>query len=355
MSKFTTSQIRNICLMGHGGSGKTSLAEAMLYLTKGTDRLGKTPDGNTVCDFDPEEIKRQMTISSSLAPVIWKDIKINVLDTPGYLDFLGEVKQAVRVADAALIVMDGKAGVEVGTELAWDYATEAGLPKSFFINKFDDPEARFQKCFEQLRETFGVSVCPLLIPMIENNTVTGFVNLLDLRTYVYDKNGNHTEGAVPADYQSVAEEYRDMLLESIAGTNDDLMMKYFDGEEITKEEATEALHEGIISGSICPVICGSAVKMWGVEDLLDTIRESYPRHTAKKVEKDVDGGDIVIDKESKEPALFVFKTVSDSFGKQTFFKVMTGNLDNTMTLKNIRTGTSEKFGHIFEVKGKKTT
>ncbi|MBO4770175.1 MAG: elongation factor G [Clostridia bacterium] len=355
MSKFTTSQIRNICLMGHGGSGKTSLAEAMLYLTKGTDRLGKTPDGNTVCDFDPEEIKRQMTISSSIAPVIWKDIKINVIDTPGYLDFLGEVKQAVRVADAALIVMDGKAGVEVGTELAWDYATEAGLPKSFFINKFDDPEARFQKCFEQLRETFGVSVCPLLIPMIESNTVTGFVNLLDLRTYVYDKNGNHTEGAVPADYQSVAEEYRDMLLESIAGTNDDLMMKYFDGEEITKEEATEALHEGIISGAICPVICGSAGKMWGVEDLLDTIKESYPRHTAKKVEKDIDGGEIVIDKEGKEPALFVFKTVSDSFGKQTFFKVMTGNLDNSMTLKNIRTGTSEKFGHIFEVKGKKTT
>ncbi len=355
MNKFTTSQIRNVCLLGHGGSGKTSLAEAMLYLTKASDRLGKTSEGNTVCDFDPEEIKRGLTIQSTVAPVYWKDCKINILDTPGYLDFSGEVMQSIRVADAALIVVDGKAGVEVGTELAWEYATAEGLPKSFFINKFDDPECRFYKAFDALRAAFGVTVCPLLIPMIENGAVTGFLNLMDMATYVYNKQGAHEEGSIPAEFAEVADKYRNMLLESIAETSDELMEKYFAGEEITREEAVEAIHQGIIHGSICPVICGSAGKMWGVEALLDTVAESYPRHTAKKNEKDVDGNDVAIDKEAAEPALFVFKTVSDSFGKQTFFKVMTGNLDNTMALKNLTTGAVEKFGHIYEVRGKKTT
>lgn len=354
MNKFETAQIRNVCLLGHGGSGKTSLAEAMLYLAKATDRLGKTSEGNTVCDFDSEEIKRGFSIQSSVAPAIWKNVKINILDTPGYLDFVGEVKQSIRVADAALIVIDGKAGVEVGAELAWEYANEEGLPKSFFINKFDDPECRFYKVFDQLRTYFGKSVCPLLIPMIEDGAVVGFLNLIDLKTYVYNKQGTHEEGAIPTEFTEVAEKYRDMLLESIAETSDELMEKYFAGEEITREEAVEAIHQGIIHGSICPVICGSAGKMWGVEALLDTIEESYPRHTAKKVEKNIDGEDVAIEKEASEPAVFVFKTVADSFGKQTFFKVMSGNLNNTMSLKNLRSGAVEKFGHIYEVRGKKT-
>ncbi len=354
MNKFETAQIRNVCLLGHGGAGKTSLAEAMLYLAKATDRLGKTPEGNTVCDYDSEEIKRGFSIQSAVAPAVWKNVKINILDTPGYLDFVGEVKQAVRVADAALIVIDGKAGVEVGAELAWEYATEAGLPKSIFINKFDDPECRFNKVFEQLHETFGKSICPLLIPMVENGAVVGFINLMDLKTYVYNKQGTHEEGTIPAEYNDVVEKYRDMLLEAIAETSDELMEKYFAGEEITREEAVEAIHQGIIDGSICPVICGSGGKLWGVESLLDTIEESYPRHTAKKVEQDVDGDEVAIDKTATEPALFVFKTVADAFGKQTFFKVMSGNLNNTMSLKNLRSGVVEKFGHIYEVRGKKT-
>ncbi len=355
MNKFATSQIRNICLLGHGGSGKTSLAEAMLYLSKASDRLGKTSEGNTVCDFDSEEIKRGFSIQSSIAPLTWKDCKINILDTPGYLDFSGEVLQSVRAADAALIVIDGKAGVEVGTELAWMYASEAGIPKSFFINKFDDPECRFYKAFDALRAAFGVSVCPLMIPMIENGAVIGFLNLMDLKTYIYNKQGTHEEGAIPEEFQEVADKYRNMLLESIAETSDELMEKFFAGEEISREEAVEAIHNGIIHGSICPVICGSAGKMWGVEALLDTVAESYPRHTAKKTEKNIDGEDVVIDKEASEPAIYIFKTVSDSFGKQSFFKVMTGNLDNTMSLKNLTTGAVEKIGHIYEVKGKKIT
>ncbi len=354
MSKFATAQIRNVCLLGHGGSGKTSLAEAMLYLSKATDRLGKPSEGNTVCDFDSEEIKRGFSIQSAIAPAVWKDVKINILDTPGYLDFAGEVKQSIRVADAALIVIDGKAGLEVGAELAWEYATEAGLPRSIFINKFDDPECRFNKVFDQLNEAFGKSICPLLIPLVEAGAVVGFINLIDLKTYVYNKQGTHEEGTIPAEYNDVVEKYRDLLLEAVAETSDELMEKYFAGEEITREEAVEAIHQGIIHGSICPVICGSAGKMWGVEALLDTIEESYPRHTAKKVEINEEGDDVAIDKEAAEPAIFVFKTVADSFGKQTFFKVMSGNLDNSMVLKNLRTGATEKFGHIYEVRGKKT-
>jgi len=354
MSKFATAQIRNVCLLGHGGSGKTSLAEAILYLTKATDRLGKPAEGNTVCDFDPEEIKRGFSIQSAIAPAVWKGVKINILDTPGYLDFAGEVKQSIRVADAALIVIDGKAGLEVGAELAWEYATEAGLPRSIFINKFDDPECRFNKVFDQLNEAFGKSICPLLIPLVEAGAVVGFINLIDLKTYVYNKQGTHEEGTIPPEYNDVVEKYRDLLLEAVAETSDELMEKYFAGEEITREEAVEAIHQGIIHGTICPVICGSAGKMWGVEALLDTIEESYPRHTAKKVEINEEGDDVAIDKEAAEPAIFVFKTVADSFGKQTFFKVMTGNLDNTMVLKNLRTGATEKFGHIYEVRGKKT-
>ena len=169
MAKIETKNIRNIALLGHGDCGKTSLAEAMLYIAGETDRLGNVPSGNTVCDYDAEEIARGFSISASVAPMVWKDVKINVIDTPGYLDFSGEVRQALRVADSAIIVVDGKAGIEVGTELAWDYAEEAGLPRAFFINKFDDNEARFARVLDALHDTFGKHVCPLTIPMVRRS------------------------------------------------------------------------------------------------------------------------------------------------------------------------------------------
>ncbi|MBQ4297170.1 MAG: GTP-binding protein, partial [Clostridia bacterium] len=204
MDKYSTKSIRNICLLGHGSCGKTSVAEAMLYRSKGSDRLGKTSDGNTVSDYDAEEIKRGYSLSASVIPVFWRDCKINLIDTPGFLDFVGEVKQSVRVADSAIIVVDGKAGVEVGTELAWDYATEAKIPKAFFINKFDDPECRFKKAFSSLREQFGVSVCPIVIPMIDGDKVTGFLNLVDMKDYVYDSEGNIIESGIPDQFMPVA-------------------------------------------------------------------------------------------------------------------------------------------------------
>nr|MBQ4318862.1 elongation factor G [Clostridia bacterium] len=349
----TTAQIRNIALLGHGGSGKTSLTEALLYYTKGTDRLGKPSEGNTVSDFDAEEIKRGFSLSTSIAPVIWKNNKINVLDTPGYLDFVGEVLEGVRVADSALIVLDGKAGVEVGAELAWDYAEDVNIPKAFFVNKIDDPDAHFDKVFEALRETFGTSVCPVLVPADKGT----FINLITQKAYTYDNAGKHTESDIPAAYADMAEEYRAMLFESLAETSEELMEKFFAEEEITKEEALEALHNGLIDGVVAPVFSGSSVNMWSVDALLDTIVDSFPTPISKKNEKIVDGDSTKAYeiKEDGPVSVFVFKTVADSFGKMTYFKVMNGTLTNDAVLKNVRSGAAEKFAHIYTIKGKKTT
>ena len=354
MATIDTKSLRNVALLGHGGCGKTSIAEAMLYLTGGTDRLGKTSDGNTVCDYDPEEVKRGFSISASLAPVTWKNMKINVFDTPGYLDFVGEVRQSLRVADSALICVDAKSGVEVGTELAWDYATAAGLPKAFFVNKCDDNDADFEKVFNELHDTFGNTLCPVFVPVKHGSKVT-MIDLVEMKAFDYDAKGKRSEIPMTAELESIAGDYKEAFNEAVAGTSDDLMMKYFDGEEITKEEAAEALHQGIFEGTITPVYCGSAVNMWGVIAILDAIVESFPRHTAKKVEKSVDGDDIEIDP-AGTASIFVFKTVADPFvGKMSFFKVMNGTLKKDMTLKNLTNGTSEKMAHIYTVKGKVQT
>lgn len=358
MDKITTKSIRNVCLMGHSSTGKTSLGEAMLYLAKATDRLGRTAEGNTVSDYDSEEIRRGFSLSTSIAPFMWKDSKINIIDTPGYLDFQGEVLEGVRVADSALIVVDGRNGVEVGTELAWDYAVEEGIPRAFFINRFDDGEARFKRVFDSLREKFGVSVCPLLIPMIEGDKVIGFLNLIDMKSEVYDKNGANMESEIPEEFKAVAEEYRNMLYESIAETSEELMEKFFAGETITYNEAINAVHDGIISGGIVPVFCGSATRLWGVTEVMDTIANSFPRPTARKVEKVVtpDGEAEIPIEPDGDTSIFVFKTVADPFvGKMSFFKVMNGELKRDMVLRNTKTGTTEKMAHIYTIRGKKQT
>ncbi len=355
MAKIETKNIRNVALLGHGGCGKTTLAEAMLYIAGETDRLGSVAAGNTVSDYDPEEIARKFSISASMAPLMWKDVKINVIDTPGYLDFQGEVLQALRVADSAVIVVDGKAGIEVGTELAWDAAAEAGLPRAFFINKFDDNEARFGRVLDALHDTFGKNVCPLTIPMVRSGEVVGAIDLIDRSAHVFDANGRHSVELIPEESREAAEKYRDMLMEAVASTDEDLMMKYFEGEEITPMEAINAVHEGIIHGEIVPVFCGAATKLWGVWTLLDRITESFPRHTAKKTETLADGSKLDIVPEG-EPALFVFKTVADPFvGKMSFFKVMSGTVKRDLNMRNNTTGDTEKLAHIYVMKGKKQT
>ena len=356
MADFNTKVIRNVCLLGHGGSGKTSLAEAMLYSAKACDRLGKVPEGNTVCDSDAEEIKRGFSVGLSIASFPWNTVKINLLDTPGTLDFEGEVRSGIRAADAAVIVIDGKSGVEVGAELAWDLATEAKVPRAFFINKYDDAEASFERVFNALRDRFGIQLCPALVP-VKRNGKFELIDLVSMKLYNFDEKGTRSEAELTEEYIKIADKYKDALNEAIAGTNDELMEKYFAGEEISTEESTLALHEGIISGDIVPVYCGSAAKLWGIRALLDAIEGSFPRHTAKKNETVIENGEekpYPIDPEG-ECSVFVFKTVSDQFGKQTYFKVMSGTLRRDMTLKNSASGSEEKMAHFYSPCGKKQT
>lgn len=353
MAKIETAKIRNIALLGHGGCGKTSLAEAMLYITGGTDRLGKTTDGNTVCDFDPEELKRGFSISAALAPVMWRDNKINVLDTPGYFDFVGEVKQALRVCGNAIILVDAKSGVEVGTELSWNYAEEAGVPRTFFINRFDDNEADFDRVFGQLKDKFGAAVCPVTIP-VKNGKDIIFVDLITMKAFKYDAKGKAAEVPMTADLQAVAENHKPDFNDAIAMVSEDLMEKVLMEEEITREEAAAAMHDGIVSGAIVPVFAGSALTLAGVTALLDAAVDSFPKFTSKKIEKLVDGTAPI--EENGAPAVFVFKTVADpSVGKMSYFKVMNGTLKRDAVLKNLNSGVSEKMAHIYTIKGKTQT
>ena len=352
MANLTTKSIRNVALLGHGGSGKTTLAEAMLYGSGTIDRFGRTPDGTTICDFDTEEIRRGFSLSLATANLTWKDIKINVLDTPGYLDFSGEVLEGVRVADAAVITIDGKAGLEVGAELAWDYAVDAGIPRAFFVNKCDDPDANFNRVFNELHEKFGAALCPVFVPIRTSNNII-MIDLISMKAYRYNDNGKREEFMMRDEWENLATSYKDILNEALAGTSEELMEKYFAGEEITRDEAILALHEGIIAGSIVPVYCGAATKMWGVYALMDAIAESFPRPTARKVEKDVEGNDVAIEVDGADTALFVYKTSVDQYGLMSFFKVMNGTLKKDMVLKNLNTGAQEKMGHFYVMRGKK--
>ncbi len=356
MAATKTEKIRNICLLGHGGNGKTSVAEAMLYISGATDRLGKTADGTTISDFDPEEIKRKFSISASIAPLQYQDKKINIIDTPGYLDFSGEVMQGLRVAGCALIVMDAKSGVDAGCELAWDYATESTVPKAFFINKIDDENANFSATIDSMREKFGKTVCPVMIPLFENRKAIGTVNLIKNKLYAYDSDGK-TAKEVPIDpkYNDTIAESRALLMESLASTSDELMEKFFAEEEFTEEEMKEALRNGINDRSIAPVMVGSALTLDGISSLLYFIANSFPNPFGKKHERDLEDEYVRIDPDG-EPAVFVFKTVADPFvGKMSYFKVMNGTLKRDTVLKNLTTGENEKFAHIYTVKGKKQT
>ena len=354
MAEITTKNLRNVCLLGHGGSGKTSLAEAMLFCVGDIARMGKVTDGNTVTDFDPEEAARHYSISLATANLIFNNTKINILDTPGYPDFVGEELEGIRAADAAVIMVDGKGGLEVGTELAWEYVERQNLPRVFFMNKCDDPEASYDRVFGQLKDMFGAKVCPAMVPVDHAGKKT-FVSLAENKAYTFDDKGNRAEVAMDAELNAVVDQYKDQFNEAIAGTDEELMMKYFDGEEITPDEAAKALHDGIISGDIVPVYAGSATKLWGVRTIMSAIADSFPLATSKKNETGlVDGNEKPVEiKEDGDVSIFVFKTVVDQFGKMSMFKVMSGCLKKDMALTNSRTGSQEKVAHMYTLKGKK--
>ncbi len=348
-----TQNIKNIVLIGHGGNGKTSLCEAMLYLAKETDRLGKVADGNTCSDYDAEEIKRKFSLSTSVAPITWRDKKINIIDTPGYLDFAGEVLEGLRVGGCALIVMDAKSGVDAGSELAWGYATNAKVPKAFFINKMDDENANFANTIDAMREKFGIAVCPVVIPLIEDRKPIGFVNLIKRVARIYE-DGESKEFEIPEKFNEKVDSFRGMLMESLAETSDELMEKFFAGEEFTIEEMQEALTVGLMEGIIAPVFVGSATSLHGVTPFLNILSGSFPNPLHKGKERTDDGEKIDIDVNGKT-AIFVFKTIADPFGKISFFKVMNGKLQKDMVLNNMTTGAQEKFSHIYVMRGKKQT
>ena len=358
MAKIPAQDIRNICLLGHSGVGKTSIAEAMLYIANCTDRLGRVEDGTTVCDHDAESVKRGFSVCSSLANLMWKDTKINLIDTPGYFDFSGGILEALRVAATALIVVDGISGVEVGTEIALDRAAEANVPHAFIVNKVDDPAVKFEKVFKQLRDTFGHAACPIFLPVNEVKGKEGIIDLINLCKYTYkaDGTGARQQTEIPEEYKAKVELYRGMLMESLAETSDELMEKFFEGEEFTVEEVKNALTVGLLSGAIAPVLPVSATNLWGIRLLLDTVVDTFPSPISRRAEKILtdEGEKYFRITENGGASIFVFKTVADPFvGKMSYFKVMTGELTKDTVLNNLTNGSTEKIAHIYTLCGKK--
>ena len=339
---YASKDIRNIALLGHGGNGKTSLAESILFLTGVTDRLGSTAAGNSVSDYDQEEIRRQISISASTMYTEYQKTKINIIDTPGYFDFAGEVAQALRVADIGIICVSAKDGLNVGAEKAWKALTDAGVPRAIYISKMDEEHADFYKAFEQLREKFGPSLSPMSAPIMDGTKVAGLVDILARKAYKYEGK-KRTEIPMPADMSGRVEELYSEIAENAAGTSEELMDKYLETMELSAEEIYGALGTGIAECEITPVFCGSAVTGLGTIVLLDAIKNffPYPREGGKRVD------------ENAPAKAIVYKTISDQFGKFSLFKVIAGKVTPDMTLVNARSGAQEKLGHIYYMQGKK--
>ena len=340
---YASKDIRNIALLGHGGNGKTSLAESILFLTGATDRLGSSAAGNSVSDYDPEEIRRQISISASTMYTEYQKTKVNIIDTPGYFDFAGEVAQALRVADIGIICVSAKDGLNVGAEKAWKALSDAGLPRAIYISKVDEEHADFYKAFEQLREKFGPSLSPMSAPIMSGTKVTGLVDILARKAYKYEGK-NRSEIPMPADMADRVEEMYSEIAENAAGTSEELMDKYLETMELSAEEIYGALGTGIADCEITPVFCGSAATGLGTVVLLDAVKNFFPYPR--------EGGKLV---DAVGPAkAIVYKTISDQFGKFSLFKVISGKVTPDMTLVNARSGAQEKLGHIYYMQGKKT-
>ena len=357
MKDYTVEKLRNVCLMSHGGAGKTTLAEAMLFNTGVLDRFGKVNDGTTTTDYDPEEIKRKITISTAIAPCEWKDCKINIIDTPGYFDFVGEVRQGIRVSDSAVILVPAKGGVAVGTEKAWAYSKEQGIPKMFFISKMDEENANFFHVLDQLTDNFGKGVIAFQLPIIEGDKFIGVVDVLDMTAKKFDKD-KLLDTAVPAALLDKISEIKDALNEAIAETSEELMEKFFSGEEFTAEDIKKGLCTGIADGSIVPVLCGAALQNQGVQTIMDTIIEYMPSPAKKPVFKALKAGaDTEIELRTatdESMSALVFKTIADPFvGKISIFRVYSGIFKSDSVVFNSTTEKTEKTAQVFMLRGKK--
>ena len=355
MNQYQAKNIINLAVAGHGGAGKTSLAEAMLYLAGVSDRRGKVGEGNTVCDYDPEEIRRKASISAASAPLEWKNKKINLLDAPGLFDFEGGMCEAMRAADTALIVVSGRDGVAVGTEKAFAAAEKNGLAKIFFVNGLCDESARFYRVFEDLKANFGPSVCPVVVPFIQDGQANIYINLLEYKAYDYS-GGKPVAVAMP-DMGDRLEGLRTAIYEAVAETDDELFEKYFAGEPFTPEEVIVGVSKGVKSGTITPVFCGDALLMRGMEQFMDGLCWLAPSAGDKAGElgTDVDGNPVELSvNEDGAAAAIVFKTVADPFiGKLSYVKVVSGKISTDSQLVNMRTGNTERVGKTVMMVGKK--
>ena len=355
---YSVNAIRNVCLLGHSGSGKTALAESLLYITGAIDRMGKNADGNTVCDYDPEEIRRNISISAALAPLEYKNTKINILDTPGAFDFSGATMEALRAADAAILVISAKDGITVGFEKAWAYCEERNMPRFVYISKVDEDNSDYNATFEALREKYGNKIAPVVVPIWDGNKkITGIIDVLNKRAYEM-KNLKRVEIDVPADKEAVIEEFNDALKEAVAETDEALMDRFFEGDDFTYREMLDGLHTGVKELSLYPVVCGSAVTCLGALMLMDHIIELLPNpvqgnyHKATTADGKVE--EFVVSP-GGVPSAFVFKTVSDQYGKYSYVKVLSGEITSDTTLVNARTGETEKLGRLYAMCGKKNT
>ncbi|MGD0765089.1 MAG: elongation factor G [Dehalococcoidia bacterium] len=354
MNDYKTEDIRNIVLLGHGGTGKTTLAEAMLFASGAINRLGRVEDGTTTSDYDPDEIKRTISINLSLLPCEWKGKKINVIDVPGYADFTGEVKAGVRAADAAVVVVCASSGVEVGTERSWAYADEASLPRAVLIDRMDRENADFFQSLTQLQSQFGKKCVALHLPIGAQSSFSGVVDILTMKGYSGEKG---TEGAVPDSLSDQVARHREQLVEAVAETDDDLLTKYLEGEELSQEELTRGLRKGIASGAVVPVLTGAAGRNLGTPLLLDVIAQYFPspKEAAPITAKNANTGqDEELKADTAGPlAALVFKTTADPYvGKLTYLRVYSGVLKGDSQAWNSNKAAAERIGQLFVVRGK---
>ncbi len=356
MKVYGTDKLRNIALISHSGAGKTSLAEAMLFVSKSTNRLGKVDDGTSVMDFDQEEIKRNISINLSTAPCEWKDHKLNILDSPGYFDFVGDVKAAMRVADGALIVVCASSGIEVGTEKAWAYADEQDMSRIIFINKIERENANFDQVINQLQEVYGPKIVPIQLPIGVAENFKGFVDLIQQKAFIRT-NGDLAEGPIPAEMADAVEAAREVLIEAVSVTDDELMMKYLEGESLTDAEIETALATGTSTGDVVPVFIGSALQCVGVDHLLDYCVKCMPNplHRANVGVDSKTNDEVELSYQDDKPMALVYKTTADPYvGKLTSFKVLSGTIKSDSVVYNVNRQKDERIGQLFILKGKES-
>lgn len=358
MKNYPAEKIRNLVLLGHGGSGKSAFAEAVLFNAKATDRLGKSADGNTVMDFDPEEIRRKVSLSTSTATCEWREYKVNLIDTPGDFDFLGEVMQGIRVADAGLVVISAKDGFSVGAEKAVRLSRKMNLPVFFLISRMDEANANFDKALASLQDAFGQTVVPFALPIVKDGKMTGVIDVIEGQAYALDtKTGAASAMAMPAAQESVVAEIRDKLNEMIAETSEDLMEKFFSGEPFTADELTAGLRAAVAAGSLYPVYVGSGTANWAIGFSMDRLALYMPSPAEKPAVEAVTADDTAVGI-PPDPAgpltAFVFKTIADPFvGRISLFRVYSGTFKANSTVYNSIREKEERIGSLFLMVGKK--